>query len=305
MSNIDCGACNDLREYAPHFVQNGITSTECNSLKNDTGLNPSLTTLHTDCDDLNDVNDCLVGRMDGDLEAYETCDWKKFMHKFIPNVYETIKGIICALCGAWAKLHDHDDQLEDLCIKIDNAMTPTTVVYGKTPYNDVNPQRIIGELGLKNGNPLIIIPPREEASPNFYTNTGIGIGFVKKRLRNCTNGACRIYEWIVPHIYDVQISGDAEDGDILWYCSKEDFQAQTGMTDYLWEAYTISSWIWKDFGLGDRRYAWIEITVDPEKMGPNYITIVYRGTSYPNDGISTQSIANIDRGEARVYPHGC
>ena len=119
MSNIDCGACNDLREYAPHFVQNGITDTECNSLKNDTGLNPSLATLQTDCEDLNDVNDCLVGRMDGELEAYEVCDWKKFMHKFIPNLYETIKGIICSICGLWTKSHDLDDKTDRLCTSID------------------------------------------------------------------------------------------------------------------------------------------------------------------------------------------
>lgn len=305
MSNIDCGACNDLREYAPHFVQNGITSTECNSLKNDTGLNPSLTTLHTDCDDLNDVNDCLVGRMDGELEAYETCDWKKFMHKFIPNLYETIKGIICTLCGAWAKLHDHDDQLDDLCVKIDNALSPSTIVYGYLPYTE-HPVRNIGTLGEKNGQPLIIVPSREEASQYFYYNTGIGIGYVKKQLSNCTDGACRMYEWVVAHIYDTHISQNAEDGDILWYASKSDVQSVLGFSDYLWNAFTISSWTWRTFGLGDHRYAWVELTIDEEKMGPDYLTLVYRGTSYPNNGLgSDQSIANISNSEARVYIHSC
>lgn len=306
MSNIDCGACNDLREYAPHFVQNGITDRECASLKNDTGLNPSLNPLHTDCDDLNDVNDCLVGRMDGELEAYDVCDWKKFMHKFIPNVYETIKGIICALCGAWTKIHEHDDAIEDLCIKIDNTMSPSTVPYGVTPYNDEHPNRIIGHLGEKNGHPLIIIPSREDASQYFYDSTGIGIGYVKKRLRNCTDGACREYEWLVAHIYDVSLSSDVADGDILWYASKAEVQAATGFSEYLWNAYTISSWTWRDFGLSDHRYAWIEVTVDENVMGPDYLTIVYRGTSYPNDGLSsTMRVANIGREEARVYAHAC
>lgn len=122
MSNIDCGACNDLREYAPHFVQNGVTDTECTSLQNDTGLNPALTVLHSDCEDLNDVNDCLVGRMDGELEAYETCDWKKFMHKYIPNVYETIKGIICAICGLWTNIHSILASIERICYAIDGLL---------------------------------------------------------------------------------------------------------------------------------------------------------------------------------------
>lgn len=306
MSNIDCGSCNDLREFAPHFVQNGITDTECNSLKNDTGLNPSVSPVHTDCDDLNDVNDCLVGRMDGELEAYDVCDWKKFMHKFIPNVYETIKGVICALCGAWTKIHNHDDRLDDLCVKVDNMMSPQTAIYGVTPYNDVAPARIIGTIGEKNGNPLIIVPDREDANPNYYYNTGVGIGYVKKRLTNCSDGACRIYEWIVPHIFDSKISGNASDGDILWYATKAEVQSVTGMSDYLWELFTISSWTWKDFGLSDHRYAWVEITVDENNMGPNYITLVYRGTSYPNNGLGgDQWVANIDRGEARLYSHAC
>ena len=114
MSNIDCGACNDLREYAPDFVQNGVTNKICNSLANDTGLNPNLTTLHTDCEDLKDVNDCLVGRMDGEIEAYEVCDWKKYMHKFIPNLYETIKAGICSICGLWKNIHKHECEIEYL-----------------------------------------------------------------------------------------------------------------------------------------------------------------------------------------------
>lgn len=111
MSNIDCGSCNDLRSYAPSFVQNGVTNAICTSLENDTGLNPNLTTLHTDCEDLKDVNDCLVGRMDGELEAYETCDWKTFMHKFIPNLYETIKAGICSICGLWKNIHKHECEI--------------------------------------------------------------------------------------------------------------------------------------------------------------------------------------------------
>ena len=54
-----CEACRNLQEYAPEFVLNGVTENVENSLKNNTGFNPS--SGHDDCQDLNDANDCLVG----------------------------------------------------------------------------------------------------------------------------------------------------------------------------------------------------------------------------------------------------
>lgn len=101
MANTNCNACEELRNTSANFVVNGITDTECNSLKNDTGLNPS--SGHDDCTDLNNINDCLVGNMAEEVEAYDVCDWKTFMKKFIPNVWTTFKAIICAICGLWTQ----------------------------------------------------------------------------------------------------------------------------------------------------------------------------------------------------------
>lgn len=101
MANVDCNSCNNLRDYAPDFVQNGVTNSICTSLKNNTGLNPSLKVTHTNCADLDDANDCLVGIMDDQLESYDVCDWKEFMHQFIPNLHAVIKAEICSMCGEW------------------------------------------------------------------------------------------------------------------------------------------------------------------------------------------------------------
>lgn len=140
MSSINCSACTDLQEYAPEFTQNGVTTNVAASLANDTGFNPSLAATHTDCDDLNDANDCLVGRMDQEIEAYEMCDWKEFMHKFIPNVYEVIKAIIASICGMWVKIHG-------LCNSIDailglirgNTPSPIYGTWTTTGYNSLTP----------------------------------------------------------------------------------------------------------------------------------------------------------------------
>ena len=104
MANINCEACADLREASPELVVNGFTEDMCTSLSNDTGLSPS--SGNDDCTDLNNMNDCLVGNLDAEVEAYDVCEWKPFMHKFIPNVWTTLKGIICAICGLWKNIHN-------------------------------------------------------------------------------------------------------------------------------------------------------------------------------------------------------
>ena len=100
MSNKQCSACEDLRVNAPDFVINGLGDDECENLSNNRGLAGN----SDDCTDLHDMNDCLVGYMEDEIDAYETCDWKKYMKEFVPNVWTVFKGIICAICGIWCKL---------------------------------------------------------------------------------------------------------------------------------------------------------------------------------------------------------
>ena len=104
MANISCSACEDLRQTDPNLIVNGIGDSECSSLANDTGLSPSAG--HNDCTDLNNLNDCLIGNEEANVDAYEVCDWKKFMKQFIPNVWTTFKAIICAICGIWTNIHN-------------------------------------------------------------------------------------------------------------------------------------------------------------------------------------------------------
>lgn len=103
MANINCSACDEIREVAPGLVVNGFDDTMCASLKNDTGLSPS--SGNDDCEDLNNMNDCLVGNMETEVDAYDVCDWKTFMKAFIGNVWTVLKGIICAICGLWTNIH--------------------------------------------------------------------------------------------------------------------------------------------------------------------------------------------------------
>ena len=112
MSRLACDACDNLRENAADFVNAGVTSAICDSLHDNTGLNPNLSPLHQNEEDLHDANDCLIGTMDEQVEMYQACDWKEYMHKFVRNLYETLKAIICWLGGL-------QDRQNDICATVD------------------------------------------------------------------------------------------------------------------------------------------------------------------------------------------
>ena len=95
MAKYDCGACEDLRQNAGSFVINGINSKMCDRLANNKGYSGN----SENCEDVHDANDCLVGMMDNEVNSYEACDWKEFMHNFIPNLWTVLHSIICWLCG--------------------------------------------------------------------------------------------------------------------------------------------------------------------------------------------------------------
>lgn len=112
MANLNCDACEQLRQTDPSLIVNGFTDSECASLKNDTGLVPG--SGHDDCTDLNNMNDCMVGNMATEVSAYDVCDWKSFMKKFIPNVWTVIHAVICAVCGLWSNVHSIWENIQNL-----------------------------------------------------------------------------------------------------------------------------------------------------------------------------------------------
>ncbi|MCB5951820.1 hypothetical protein LI951_07065 [Enterococcus sp. BWT-B8] len=113
-----CLACENLKEYAANFIINGITGKECSSLQKDTGLNPDLSVLHTNCEDLNDLNDCLIGALGDTLASYDVCDWKEFMEQLMTNLLLVNKAMICSECGQWVKIHELEDSIEKLWKKM-------------------------------------------------------------------------------------------------------------------------------------------------------------------------------------------
>lgn len=279
MSSINCEACDNLRNTSPEYVQNGVTDTICASLQNDTGLNPSLSTLHDDATDMHNINDCTIGRMTQELEAYDVCDWKEFMKKFLPNLYEFNKAVNCVDAGQWDEIHDLWDYAKDLCNKFDSFMWPSTSPYGVFPY--ANPgAREIGTIPEIDGAPAIIFAPESDLS--YPERACFGITYQKRQSISCS-GVCRIYEWYNHSWYGAGLGPNTKIGDIVWYCDKETFMAATGCTEHFWNMTADKNVGWNVHGYMTNRSGVVMRTQirDDGGMGPDYITIRYHAGSYP------------------------
>lgn len=115
-TSYSCEACEELREEAPSLVCNGFDDSMCTSLQNDTGLVAS--SGNNDCHDLNNLNDCLVGNMEAEIDMYEVCDWKTYTKQFVGNLWTVLKAIICAICGLWTNIHSIWDKINEMLEKL-------------------------------------------------------------------------------------------------------------------------------------------------------------------------------------------
>lgn len=138
-----CKACDDLKYNAPHFTAEGLTDKECESLMNNTGLNPKAN--HDDCEDLHNMNDCLIAGIQEDIESYDDCDWKLWANDMMTNLYNVLKGIICAICGIWDEIARLWNALNRLKCLIEAIQKPRSIVVTEEyaiPGPDVSWHRI-------------------------------------------------------------------------------------------------------------------------------------------------------------------
>ena len=289
MAQINCSACEELRQNVPQLICNGFDDSMCESLQNNTGLNPS--SGHNDCEDLNDLNDCLIGNQEAEVDLYEVCDWKTFMKQFIPNLWTTLKGIICAICGLW-------DRTDALCEITKAFVAPPLEYYGIMPFNS---EHTCGSKSSK----ILMMPDDGTLNPYTKQDQCMGIMYGRVDTESC-DGSSATYEWICPGTYYCQLSTDVSDGDILWKCDKATFQAKTGMTDELWHAFTVSNWIWRNCYISHGQAVALEICIGQQGLTTDEIGVVYRGLMY-NDSFKGsasdpwRTLAPRGAEEARVY----
>lgn len=306
MASINCEACDELRTTAPGLVVNGLDDTMCASLQNNTGLSPS--SGNNDCTDLNNMNDCLVGNMAAEIEAYDVCDWKTFMKKFIPNVWTTIKGVVCAICGLWANITDINDKLDALCEQSTYTYAPPVARYGSLP-NASTAARRCGTIAQKNGQPLLVPYTYQEVVDAGLTSIweyqDVGVAYGRIQTESCSTKACQLYEWIAPSLLMYRIHSSARSGDILWTMTKEEAINVVGMSERLWDIFSTVGYTWKDYPLGDRRNAYVRLVCEKNGESDQTFVMQFMGTTYPNNNL--ESTMSIEEPEApyRLYTVPC
>lgn len=100
--NDYCEACEALKEYGADFILNGVTDEICASLQRNEGINNNLNPLHSNCEDTQDIIDCLIGKLSDDLKAYGQCDWQEYAERFTDNTKAVLDVLACSICGLWA-----------------------------------------------------------------------------------------------------------------------------------------------------------------------------------------------------------
>ena len=279
MSEINCDACSNLRDSAANFINNGVTDKVAASLADNTGFNPDLEVLHENCEDLNDANDCLIGMLQREIDSYDVCDWKDFMGAYLGNNYEVLKAIIASDCGQWSNIEELLEKTSTLCSLTGALVAPPVTWYGKYPNAPAG-----HDLGVRNTSYSEFVSGRTE---QFQ---GIGIRYGRLDVASCENTArTKVYEWIEPDIYYVDLKSGVTDGNVLWYCSKSVAQSLLNISDYLWERLRTDPFTWHEFIIWEDpnnnpsagKTIGLELKVNPGSMGNNYVGIVFRGTSYP------------------------
>lgn len=118
-----CKTCEDLQQYSPDFIANGVTDEMCSNLESNTGL---MNKGRENCTDLHNANDCLIGGIAEKATSYNPCDPNKMIEDLAKNVMHVIDMLICSDCGQWneiKKIWDEIQKIWDAIEELQNGMS--------------------------------------------------------------------------------------------------------------------------------------------------------------------------------------
>lgn len=116
-----CTSCGRLKEDNANFLLNGVTPSVCESLGNGMGFNGS----STNCQDVQDANDCLIWGLLDKLPAYGNCDWKEFVKALGSNQATINDAFLCWLCGLESRVFGQNIGVELRFQVLDGGGDPT------------------------------------------------------------------------------------------------------------------------------------------------------------------------------------
>lgn len=114
-----CKTCEDLQQYSPDFVANGVTDEMCSNLESNTGL---MNNGRENCTDLHNANDCLIGGIAEKATSYNPCDPNKMIEDLAKNTMHVIDMLICSDCGQWKQIELLWNAINDLLGKYDDLL---------------------------------------------------------------------------------------------------------------------------------------------------------------------------------------
>lgn len=206
MSQPNCDACTELREYAPRFVMDGVTTSVANHLRANEGLSGARN--HDNCEDLNDVNDCLIGRLGQEIEALDVCDWKDYMSRFMPNLYETLKAMITGDCGQW-------DKIIALCSSVDSILD--IIRGGSAEHHAMTPTQTFRQKFFANAGDPASTDISQYLFPEFQCEIRSGVGCdASKRMLLYRASVYLSDGRIEPYVANMRVENLAV-GDVLGY----------------------------------------------------------------------------------------
>ena len=307
MAQRNCSACEELREDASNLVLNGIGDSECASLKNNTGLNPS--SGNDDCTDLDNLNDCLIGNMEEEIDAYDVCDWKDYMKLFVGNAWTVFKAIICAICGLWtnmanlwSEINGLKNRITELCNLIKAQMSHPVLAYGTNPNISVEAQKG-GVIANKSGQPILTPLARSEVSSDeAWKQQNVGFRYGKLESRGCSSGCIR-YEWIAPSLYAYRFNENVAPAydDMLWSIDKASATGRMGMSNEMWAIREQNPLTWYADWTAGRAIIALRLSVEN-----NRLVLRYRGAIGANDADLAGVTINPPADQAeRLYSFTC
>lgn len=179
-----CSPCIKLKKQNPDFWQNGITDKACNSLKENTGLDSK--NGHKDCEDLHDMNDCLLEQARKEMNKLDWCNPKtlyRFLKDYICKLHALLKAIICAICGLWEKVEDLMSQ--------NWAINTRYIIEYSTPEMSVSINRTNGDFIFK------FSDWQNPNDPSTRLGRGEIRGTVNFGMRKAKNGA---FDWQIREV---------------------------------------------------------------------------------------------------------
>lgn len=300
MANINCESCAEIREIDSNLLVNGWSNTECTSFKNDTGLSPS--SGHNDCEDLSLLNDCLIGNMQSEIDAYEVCDWKDYIKKLVPNLWTVFSAVGCAICGLWTHMHALEESTSNMCDLISAQMRHPVKIFGMTPNLNI-PAQTGGTIATKGGKPMLTPLARSEvSSDSAWLQQNVGFRYGVLKTKDC-DGRCQSYEWIAPDLYAYRFNSQVTPAydDMLWSIDKASVVGRMGMSQQMWAIREQNPLTWASDWTAGRALIALRLSVENDRL-----VLRYRGAIGATDAsLSGMTISPPADQAERLYTFSC